>query len=90
MEYFDEILNVDAYLRMRMQRNLQRSQEIAEGYEKINNDINELTGRADAAFMQIQELARQLGVDISEQESDMRMLRNGQLQRDMEAARICG
>lgn len=68
MEYFDEILNVDAYLRMRMQRNLQRSQEIAEGYEKINNDINELTGRADAAFMQIQELARQLGVDISEQE----------------------
>lgn len=69
MNFFDDMLNVNAYLRMQMQKNLRHSQALTQGYANLEKEIREMNQWADDTFARLQKIAGQLHIDISEQET---------------------
>ena len=69
MTYFDDILNVNAYLREKMRKNSEASQALMDRIEENKQKQERLKTQAKALLAQAEALAAQLRIDVS-QESD--------------------
>ena len=66
MSYYDDILNIDAYLRNEMRKNAQNSRILV---QRINERAAELQGmikQTDDLMVEFQRIADKLGVDLSD------------------------
>lgn len=66
MFYFDDILNVNAYLRSKMKKNVNTTQELLDKCKNLNIAFDTLRNQADDLFLEAQQLANNMGVDISD------------------------
>ena len=64
MTYFDDILNVNAYLREKMRKTAETSQVLMERIEESQKKQASLKTQADALLAQAEALAAQLGIDV--------------------------
>ena len=67
MTYFDDILNVNAYLREKMRKNAEASQVLMERIEVSQQRQASLKTQADALLAQAEALAAQLGINVSQE-----------------------
>lgn len=67
MNFFDDMLNVNAYLRMQSEQNLKYSRTLIQEYAHFDQKLREMNEWADDTFAQLQKIAGQLGIDLSEQ-----------------------
>ena len=67
MTYFDDILNVNAYLREKMRKNAEASQVLMERIEVSQQKQASLKTQADALLAQAEALAAQLGINVSQE-----------------------
>lgn len=66
MHYYDDILNVYAYMQSRTKENLLVSKSIIDGEQRLDKAVSELNQQADGLLGQVSGLAREMGIDISD------------------------
>lgn len=66
MIYYDDILNVNAYLQSKIKTNMADSQELLDSYRAMNSECDAIKQRADALLLRAQQLANDMGVDVSD------------------------
>ena len=66
MHYYDDILNVYAYMQSKTKENLLVSQNIIDGEQRLDETISRLNQQADGLLGQVSGLAREMGIDISD------------------------
>lgn len=66
MHYYDDILNVYAYMQSRTKENLLISKDIIDGEIRLNKVVGELNLQADGLLGQVCGLAEEIGVDVSD------------------------
>ena len=70
MTYFDDILNVNAYLREKMRKNAAASQVLMERIKENQQKQASLKTQADTLLAQTEALAAQLGIDVPQESDD--------------------
>lgn len=66
MTYYDDILNVNAYLRQKMKNNLVQAQNLQKNYAHLDDELEHLTAQADEVLARAYALAAGAGVDVSD------------------------
>jgi len=66
---YDEILNVNAYLRQKMRKNLEDTAALTEEYEQLDQAYDAMLDKAEDLLEQVLDLAEDLGVEIPAQEA---------------------
>ena len=66
MIYYDDILNVNAYLQSKLKVNLDDTQELLNSYRTMNSEYDAMLQQADALLLRARQLANDMGVDVSD------------------------
>lgn len=67
MIYYDDILNVNAYLRSKSRANIEASKRLAKEYERLGCCFDELNEHADDVLARAYRFANSIGVNINQQ-----------------------
>jgi len=62
--FYDDILNVNAYLREKIRKNMNDTAQLAADYEMLDQDFDQMLDQADDLLAQVQALAENLGVEL--------------------------
>lgn len=64
--YYDDILNVNAYLRQKMKNNMSKTQKLIYDFQRLDSQFDKMHYDTDILINEMQQIAENMGIDVSD------------------------